>query len=57
MVGNIAPIHTVTTIQYDQHNLPGVPGTGTGKVGDRYYDKMGKAWYTKTNATTWLKIS
>ena len=38
MIGNIAPVTTGhTSIENDQHQMPGVPGAGVGKKGDRYY--------------------
>ena len=58
MIGNIAPVTTGhTSIENDQHQMPGVPGAGVGKKGDRYYDKTGRRWYQKNTATTWIALS
>jgi len=59
MIGNIAPkINTVTeNVGHDQHTASGAPAGGYGKVGARYWDSVGKAWYRKNTTTTWIKIS
>ena len=48
MIGNIAPVTTGhTSIENDQHQMPGVPGDALGNLGDRYFDTTAQRWYLK----------
>jgi hypothetical protein len=56
MIGEIAQVFTVHHINADQHVQPNAPAAGTGKVGDRFYNKLNRRWYLKTNSTTWVML-